>query len=451
LPVFLGVYFLVPAASVNARNAVLLAGSLVFYAWGEPSFILLFAAQCVSAWAFGFAIDKFRGKQAGRVFFILSCAVSLSGLLIFKYADFFIANINRLPGADFSLLELTLPIGVSFYTFQILSYTIDLDRGNITLQRSPVDFSAYVAMFPQLIAGPIVRYADVARELSGREHTLARFASGGTRFTLGLAKKVLLANTFGGLVTAYKDAGENSVLFGWLYVVAFAMQIYFDFSGYSDMAIGMGRILGFNFLENFDYPYTAKSITEFWRRWHMSLSGWFRDYVYIPMGGSRVKPARHLFNILLCWLLTGFWHGADWNFICWGLYFGLLLLFEKYALSKFKLPAVIGHVYLLLAVGIGWVFFDGSGFAGIGATLGSLIGVGADGLYGTASVYYLRSYAVPLIIGVLGCTRLPKLAALKLNGRTADVLEMIMMAAMLLLVTAFLADGSFNPFIYFRF
>jgi alginate O-acetyltransferase complex protein AlgI len=430
---------------------VLLAGSLVFYAWGEPAFILLFVAQCVSAWAFGFAIDRFRGKPAGRFFFILSCAVSLSGLLIFKYADFFIGNVNNLTGAGFSLLKLTLPIGVSFYTFQILSYTIDLYRGSITLQRSPVDFSAYVAMFPQLIAGPIVRYADVARELAGREHTLERFASGSTRFILGLAKKVLLANTFGGLVAVYKATGENSVLFGWLYVTAFAMQIYFDFSGYSDMAIGMGRMLGFNFLENFNYPYTAKSITEFWRRWHMSLSGWFRDYVYIPMGGSRVKPARHLFNILFCWFLTGFWHGADWNFICWGLYFGLLLLFEKYVLSKVKLLTVIGHVYLLLAVGIGWVLFDGSGFKEIGATLGHLIGVGADGFYGTASVYYLRSYAVPLLIGAVGCTRLPKLLAGKLNGRAVDVLEIIMTVVLLLLVTAFLADGSFNPFIYFRF
>ncbi len=272
----------------------MLIGSLIFYAWGERSFILLFMAQCVSAWAFGFAIDKYRGKPAGKVFLIISSAVSLSGLFIFKYADFFISNINGLLGANIGLLKLTLPIGVSFYTFQILSYTIDLYRGGITLQRGLIDFSAYVAMFPQLIAGPIVRYSQVAAELAARTHNFERFAKGARRFTAGLGKKVLIANVLGELVALYKNSGDTSALFAWMYMLAFALHIYFDFSGYSDMAIGIGHMLGFKFPENFRYPYAALGVTDFWRRWHISLSGWFRDYVYIPLGGSRVKAERYM-------------------------------------------------------------------------------------------------------------------------------------------------------------
>ena len=458
LPISLALYFLTPApgGSTRYRNLVLLIISLVFYAWGEPVYVLLMAAQCLAAWFFGVLIGRYRSKALPLT--IISVAVSLSALLFFKYANFFIRNINGLTGGNLGLLRLTLPVGISFYTFQTMSYTLDLYRGNIDVQRNPIDFSAYVTLFPQLIAGPIVRYADVAGALDHREISMARISLGARRFIIGLGKKVLLANLLGELVAIYKSSGDRSVLFVWIYLVAYSLHIYFDFSGYSDMAIGLGHMLGFQFPENFNYPYIARSITDFWRRWHMSLSGWFRDYVYIPLGGNRVSPGRFVFNIMAVWALTGFWHGADWNFILWGLYFGIILLAEKQILGKLldRAPKFLQHVYVLLVIFISWTIFDGQGLGDIAGRIGRIFGAGSNGFVGREALYYLRSYMIPLAAGAIGCTPLPRFLAGKLAGRAAaskvlTIAEPLALGILILTATAFIVDGSFNPFIYFRF
>ena len=458
LPVALILYFITPApgGSTRPRNLVLLIVSLVFYAWGEPVYVLLMAAQCGAAWFFGLLMDKYRGRA--KLIMCVSAALSLSGLLLFKYANFFIVNINSVSGSGLPLLKAMLPVGISFYTFQILSYTIDLYRGGVEVQRNFFDFSAYVTMFPQLIAGPIVRYADIAAELKSRTLSISGFSKGARRFIIGLGKKVLLANLLGELVDIYKHSGDTSVLFVWIYLVAYSLHIYFDFSGYSDMAIGLGHMLGFKFPENFNYPYVAVSITDFWRRWHMTLSGWFRDYVYIPLGGNRVSPGRFALNIMAVWALTGFWHGADWNFILWGLYFGLILLVEKHFLGRIldRSPGFLRHIYVLFIVFISWVLFDGQGLTDIVRQIGRVFGAGSDRFAGLEAVYYLRSYMIPLALGVMGCTPLPKLLAAKLEGAKSmsgifAVAEPLVLGILLLTATAFVVDGSFNPFIYFRF
>jgi alginate O-acetyltransferase complex protein AlgI len=458
LPVVVALYYILPQpkASPKWRNLVLLVASVVFYGWGEPKYLLLMAAQVFSGWFFGLLIEKFRGRAGSRAALIGALAVGLGSLMFFKYTDFFVANVNGLFGAAFKLPAIALPIGISFYTFQILSYDIDLYWGKTELQRNVLTFATYVTLFPQLIAGPIVRYADVARELAGREHSLERFAGGARRFVLGLGKKVLIANVLGELVDICKTNGEKSVLAVWLYIIAYAFHLYFDFSGYSDMAIGLGHIFGFEFMENFNYPYIAKSVTEFWRRWHISLSSWFRDYVYIPLGGNRVSAGRHVFNILAVWFLTGFWHGAGWPFIIWGVYFAALLLIEKFALGRVleKLPAFVSHIYLALFVLIGWVIFDAHELPVAFERIGMMFGAGVDGGAGGASLYYLRSYAVPLILAAIGSTRLPVLAVTALEKkapRLMTALEPVCVGALLILITAYLVDGSFNPFIYFRF
>jgi len=448
LPLTLALYFVIPSPKGRPafRNILLLGASLVFYAWGEPVYVLLMLAQCLAAWAFGLGIEKWRGRRAGKALFVLSCCVSLSALLFFKYTDFVLANLRLAP------LRLALPIGISFYTFKILSYTIDLRRGKIQAQRNFFTLATYIALFPQLMAGPIVRYADVAKELARREHSMDEFARGAERFVIGLAKKVILANTLGQLVEHVR-ATPNAMA-AWTYLLAYTLHIYFDFSGYSDMAIGMGRMLGFRFLENFDYPYASRSVAEFWRRWHMSLGSWFRDYVYIPLGGNRVKPLRYCLNILVVWGLTGFWHGANWNYMLWGLYYGLLLLFEKFVLRgrEERWPRALQHTYGLLMVGLGFVLFDCVNLAGAGATYAALFGF-SGGTSG-AALYYLRSYALPLLIGVFGATPLPARLAKKFREaapRAFTVLALLCLAALLAIVTASLADGSFNPFIYFQF
>ena len=456
LPITLIVYFLtpMPKGSPRWRNIVLLTASMIFYAWGEPRYVFLMAAQCVSAWGFGLLIDKYRGQKASKTWMIVSIAISFSGLIFFKYANFFITNVNSAIKSDIPLIGLLMPIGISFYTFQIVSYTFDLYKEKTEVQHNVLDFSTYVALFPQLIAGPIVRYVDVAREIGRREHSWARFAMGSRRFILGLGKKMLLANQFGELVDIYKKSGDQSVLFVWLYIVAYALQIYFDFSGYSDMAIDLGHIFGFRFLENFNYPYIADSITNFWRRWHMSLSSWFRDYVYIPLGGNRVKTGRFIFNILVVWALTGFWHGADWNFILWGTYFGVILLIEKFFLSRLleKVPKFVRHVYVMLIVFISWVFFDAASGGEAFAAISRMFGAGAGGVAGDEALYYLRSYAIPILIGIIGATPLPKRLAGKIDAtKAATVLEPAVLAVLLIAATACVVDGSFNPFIYFRF
>ena len=324
LPAALLIYF---AAPRQLKNAVLLLASLFFYAWGEPKYMLLMLVSIVQGYGFGLLIEKHRGQKASKVFLTLSILVSLGLLGYFKYADFFLSSVNAVTGLSLPLLKLSLPIGISFYTFQVLSYVIDVYRGETAAQRNFIDLAAYVSLFPQLIAGPIVRYSDVAAELKSRTHSVSAAAEGVRRFTVGFAKKILLANQFGALASAYKSTQDASVLFVWLYALAFLLQVYFDFSGYSDMAIGLGRMLGFHFPENFNYPYISASITEFWRRWHMSLGSWFRDYLYIPLGGNRVSKTKWLRNILIVWLLTGLWHGADWRYLAWGLFTGLLAAF----------------------------------------------------------------------------------------------------------------------------
>ncbi|MDR2620242.1 MAG: MBOAT family protein [Propionibacteriaceae bacterium] len=462
LPLTLAVYFITPlpaSGTTRWRNLVLLVASFIFYAWGEPIYVALMAAEVVALWGIGLLLARATTVRAKRGWVGTAVVIAIGVLGYFKYADFFINSFNTAFGLSIPLLRIALPIGISFYTFQMLSYIFDLSAERVTVQRNVLDFATYVVLFPQLVAGPIVRYSDVAAQLSTRSHTLQRFADGATRFTVGLAKKVLIANTIAELATIVAASDERTFLSAWLWVVAFSLQIYFDFSGYSDMAIGIGTMLGFDFPENFNYPYIALSITDFWRRWHMSLSSWFRDYVYIPLGGSRVKPIRHFGNIFAVWALTGFWHGADWRFIAWGLYFGVVLVIEKYAFGGrlLRLPAALAHIYTLLLICIGWVLFEIAGFGNAAALLGRMVGIGTAGLAGAESLYYLRSYAVLLTLGVLGATPLPRwigerIAAWRIGSFTPSaVLRPIALALLLLLVTAFLVDGSFNPFIYFRF
>ena len=451
LPCVLFVYFIVPQ---KGRNAVLLAASLFFYGWGEPKFLLFMVFSIVQGYVFARLIGRGRRK---KLFLTLSLVLSFALLGYCKYADFFIENFNAATGLSLPLLKIALPIGISFYTFQIASYEIDVYRGDVAAQHNFIDFAAYVAMFPQLIAGPIVRYRDIAPQLKERTHSLEAAASGASRFAVGLGKKVLVANVLAQLVSAYKASAEQTALYAWLYAIAFTLQIYFDFSGYSDMAIGLGRIFGFTFPENFRYPYIAKSITEFWRRWHMSLGTWFRDYLYIPLGGSRCSRIRHIFNILVVWMATGFWHGAAWNFVFWGLFYAVLLMAEKFfLLPALKKGRVLPHVYVLLAVTLGFVLFDAASLKDALHQLGTLFGAGTASGLGAEALYMLRSYGVVLALAVLGATPLP--AMLWKKAQEAKSLAPVLMVAeplctlaLLVLCTAFLVDGSFNPFLYFRF
>ena len=451
LPCVLLVYFAVPQ---KGRNAVLLAASLFFYGWGEPRFLLFMVFSIVQGYIFARLIERGRRK---KLFLTLSLVLSFALLGYCKYADFFIENVSAVTGLSLPLLKIALPIGISFYTFQIAGYEIDVYRGNVAAQRNFIDFAAYVAMFPQLIAGPIVRYRDIAAQLRERTHSLEAAASGASRFAVGLGKKVLVANVLAQLVSAYKASAEPTALYAWLYAIAFTLQIYFDFSGYSDMAIGLGRLFGFDFPENFNYPYISKSITEFWRRWHISLGSWFRDYVYIPLGGNRRGIGRQLFNILVVWMLTGLWHGAAWNFVLWGVFYALLLTAEKLGLKKaLDNHGALGHVYVLLAVLLGFVLFNADSLGQAAQDIAGMFAFGKLPLFSAEAVYYLRSYGVVLILAVIGATPLPKrvIAALSENRkltRSWNVLEPLLLTGLLLVVTAYLVDGSFNPFLYFRF
>ena len=355
------------------------------------------------------------------------------------------------------LLRVALPIGISFYTFQILSYVVDVHRGTVAAQRNLIDLGTYIAMFPQLIAGPIVRYADIEPQLKERRSTPAMVAAGAQRFVLGLGKKVLIANVLYQLITVYKATTQPSVLYSWMYAAAYMLHIYFDFSGYSDMAIGLGKIFGFTFAENFNYPYISRSVTEFWRRWHMSLGSWFRDYVYIPMGGNRVAPARRYLNILVVWMLTGLWHGADWNFVLWGLFFAVFLILEKgFLLKPLQRLPVLSHLYTLLLVAVSFVIFDSAGLSEAAAHLGRMFGAGGVPLATGEALYYLGSYAVTFIIAIIGATPYPtrwmnRLSEGPKTGRVLAVAAPVALIALLAVVTAYLVDGSFNPFLYFRF
>ncbi len=455
LPVVLIVYFIVPK---QLKNAWIMLSSFFFYGWGEPKFLIIMIASIAQGYVFGLLIEKFRDrKNLSRLFMILSCVVGLGLLAYFKYVDFFISSFNQISGLALPLVGIALPIGISFFTFQIVSYDIDVYRGDVAAQKNPIYLAAYISMFSQLIAGPIVRYSDIAAQLQTRTHSIERFSLGIRRFMIGLSKKMLVANILGELVSDFKASDDKSVLYFWLYAVAYTLHIYFDFSGYSDMAIGLGRIMGFDFVENFNYPYIAASITDFWRRWHISLSTWFRDYVYIPLGGNRVKKARWIFNIFVVWFLTGLWHGAAWNFAVWGLLYAALLMFEKLIGLKFlKKTKVISHVYTMLFVILGFVIFDAASLSDAFSYIGSMFGAGGYPLVSEEALYALRSYAVVFIIGIIGATPLAKNLIAKVRTASGaqlalNIAEPVVLVALLAVCTAYMVDGAFNPFLYFRF
>ena len=444
LPIVILGYFVLPKV---LRNGWLLLVSLVFYAWGEPKLVTVMLASIVLNWLWGIGIGRSKSILWKRIFLTLSCLTCLGLLGWFKYADFVLENINALFGTSIPLLKLILPIGISFYSFQILSYTIDVYRGHAETQYNIIDFGCYVVLFPQLIAGPIVRYVDVERELRSRKTTMEDFRLGLRRFIFGLGKKILIANQLGQFIELFRASGEKSLLFYWLYALAFCLHIYFDFSGYSDMAIGLGRIFGFKFLENFNYPFLSASIQEFWRRWHMTLGGWFRDYLYIPLGGSRVSKGKWLRNVLFVWMFTGLWHGAEWTFVAWGLMFAALLLMEK-VVNVNAWPKLIRHVYVLLIIAVSFVLFNAVDLSQAGSDIAGMFGFGGVPAVTAETIYYLRSYAGVFLCGIIGATPWPKKLALK---REMPILDALAMAALLLLCTASLVDGSFNPFLYFRF
>lgn len=449
LPLVMVLYFLVPRWG---KNTVLLLSSLVFYGWGEPKLLFLMIFTIVLFWACGLAMGRAAGQRQKKFWLLVSVVISVALLGLFKYADFFIGSFNSLTGLGLPMLRLALPVGISFYTFQCLSYTIDVYRGEVPPQKNILSFGAYVSMFPQLIAGPIVRYCDIARQLENRTHSWEQVSRGLRRFLVGLSKKVILADNFALLIKLFRESDEKSVLFYWLYALAFLFNIYFDFSGYSDMAIGLGRIFGFDFPENFNYPYLSKSVTEFWRRWHMTLGSWFRDYVYIPMGGNRVGRGRWVFNILTVWMLTGLWHGAAWNFVLWGLFFGVMLMIEKWVPALQKLPGLLRHGYVLLAVILSFVLFNADGLTMAGQDMAGLLGLGGVPPVSPAAVYYLKSYAVLFLLGIAGSTPVVKQAAENISRtRIGGILEPVALAIALLVCTAYLVDGSFSPFLYFRF
>ena len=463
IPITLLIYFLVP---FRWRNLVLLLTSLIFYGWGEPLYVFLMtftiAADYIFGWYVGKAIDAENPKRA-KTILIISIVFNLAILGFFKYAGFLVSTFSTLTGLSIDFPAISLPIGISFYTFQALSYVIDVYRGDGRAQKNIVNFGTYVTLFPQLIAGPIVRYHDVDQQLTCREHSVTLAASGIRTFCAGLAKKVLLANAAGELWRSVYTLPESelTVVGAWFGIICYSFQLYFDFSGYSDMAIGLGKILGFNFLENFDYPYISKSITEFWRRWHISLSSWFREYVYIPLGGNRRGAARTYLNLLAVWLLTGLWHGANWNFVLWGLYYFVLLVIEKAFLGRLleKLPAILRHIYALFFIVIGWLLFvfDGSGaglaFADGIRYLGTMFGAGGGGLISPADLWEIARSGVLLVIMAFAATPFARRAFWRgyENKRWVGWASVVGCIAILLISTAYLVDSSFNPFLYFRF
>ncbi len=452
LPLTLALYFLTP---LRRRNFVLLLASLFFYGWGEPVYVGIMFLSIFIDYTHGLLVEKYRERdRLARWFVGQSVVFNLLLLGFFKYWDFLAANLSLLPGVSIPQLGLPLPLGISFFTFQTMSYTIDVYRRDAPVQRNIIGFGAYVTLFPQLIAGPIVKYKTVAAELVHRTVTSRDFAEGACRFTAGLAKKVLLANAAGALwesCQASQNAGALTVAGGWTGLFAFGLQIYFDFSGYSDMAIGLGRILGFRFDENFDHPYLSTSVGEFWRRWHMSLTSWFREYLYFPLGGSRAGSAKTLRNLLIVWFCTGFWHGASWNFVLWGLYFGLWLILERFVFRDLlaRTPVLVKRFYTLLVVFVGWGIFAMEDLGVCGRYLAVCFGNGP--LWSAPDGYRLRSWALILLLLALGSTTLAADLWKKIPERGRKVLAPVLMALGLVVSTAYLVDGSYNPFLYFRF
>lgn len=457
LPVVLMAYFLVPK---KLKNVVILVSSLVFYAWGEPVYVVLMIFSIVYNYIAGIEIEynRDRGKKRRvKTVFLMAVAVNLLVLGFFKYYGFLLQNLNQILPVDIPYRALPLPIGISFYTFQTLSYVIDVYWGNVGVQKNLIHFGTYISMFPQLIAGPIVRYADVENQLTNRRVSLVRFGDGVAWFLRGLSKKVLLANNVGMAYDAIAalPGSEVSVLAAWIGCAAYTFQIYFDFSGYSDMAIGLGKMFGFEFMKNFDYPYTSTSITDFWRRWHISLSSWFREYVYIPLGGNRVGKSKHIRNIFIVWMLTGLWHGAAWNFIFWGLYYGILLLLEKYILKDIikRLPGVVKHIYTMVLVMIGWVFFFSPGIGSAFVYIGKMFGIGADGFVNATAVYYLYNYILLFLVLIL-CSvpyTYKKFSRFMLRKKSRCPAAIATYILMFILSTAYLVNATYNPFLYFRF
>ena len=449
LAITLAVYYVTP---LKWRNLVLFTVSLAFYGWGEPKYIALMIVSILIAYFFGFFIEKHResNKRRAKIYLAVSIIGNLSFLLFFKYYNFFAENIG------FSTIEgLTLPVGISFYTFQIMSYSIDLYRGEVPLAKKIVPFGTYVTLFPQLIAGPIVRYKDVCDQLEERKETVAKFASGVNRFVTGLAKKLILGDSAAAIAELLERNAEfeATVVGTWVVMLCYTFHIYFDFSGYSDMAIGLGRMFGFEFVENFNYPYIAKSITDFWRRWHITLSTWFREYIYIPLGGNRVCKPRAFFNLAAVWFLTGFWHGADWNYILWGVYFWVFLVIEKAFLGKFlqKLP-IIAHLYTLIIVGFGWIIFFHPDLSSILSTAKQLIGIGTD--FASDTVGYMLLSLLPfIVVCALACTPIPKNAFCKLRNKfpAVSTISPIAIALLFVVCIAYMVDNSFSPFLYYIF
>lgn len=446
LPIVLAIYYLVPN---KWKNIILLISSFIFYFYGEPKYVILMLFSIICTYIFGLLINKY--KKHSKLFLTLFICISVGLLIYFKYINFIIQNINLWLNNKIDLIHVALPIGISFYTFQMISYIVDVYRGQAKVQKNILKLAMYVSLFPQLIAGPIVRYKAIEEQLEKRDYTMEKFAQGTRRFIIGLGKKVLIANVLGELTTTFNASNDTSILFYWLYAISVMLQIYFDFSGYSDMAIGLGKMFGFEFLENFNYPYIATSITDFWRRWHISLSSWFRDYIYIPLGGNRVSKAKWIRNIMIVWMLTGLWHGAEWNFIFWGLYFGILLIIEKLFLEKYlkKLPKIISRIYTLLLVMISFIIFNGNNIL---QKIGGLAGIGGVPAISQESIYYLKSYFVVIIIGIIGATPILKnIANSNKIHKLINVLEPIFLLLMLIISTSYIVDGSFNPFLYFRF
>ena len=451
LPIVLILYFIIPK---KYRNYILLIFSIIFYMYGEPKYVILMLVEILVAYFGALLIDKYKSKEI----FLITIIIHIGLLCVFKYTDLFIGTINSIFKTNISFLNIALPIGISFYTFQILSYVIDVYRGKVKVQKNILKLATYVSLFPQLIAGPIVRYETICDELDNRDETIEKFSLGVRRFIIGLAKKVLIANMLGELCTKFSLVDERSVLFYWIFAISYMLQVYFDFSAYSDMAIGLGKMFGFTFLENFNYPFISKSITEFWRRWHISLSSWFKDYVYIPLGGSRKGTLKLVRNILIVWFLTGIWHGAAYNFILWGLFIGVFLVIEKLWLSKYisKLPKFLRNIYVLFIIMISFIMFNAGSINEAFFNIKGLFGLNKEVFINNYTIYYLKSYLVVLIIAIFGATPLfkniiEKLRKNKTINNFINVLEPIFLIILLLLVTAYLIDSSYNPFLYFRF
>ena len=450
LPTVLILYFIVPK---KYKNLLLLISSLLFYFYGEPKYIILMVIEIVLAYFEARLIEKYKSKEI----FIFSIFIHVLLLCIFKYTNFLITNINGIFNTNISLLNIVLPIGISFYTFQIISYLVDVYKEKVKVQKNFISLATYVSLFPQLIAGPIVRYETINDELDNRKQTFNDFSSGISRFIIGLSKKVLIANILGELCNIFILSNEKTILFYWIYGISYSLQIYFDFSAYSDMAIGLGRMFGFHFMENFDYPYISKSITEFWRRWHISLSSWFKDYVYIPLGGSREGTFKLIRNILIVWLLTGLWHGSEWTFVIWGMFIGILLVIEKLLLNKYieKLPSIVRRIYTLFIIMISFIIFSGSN---INESFNNIVGLFnfSNPFINRFTIHYLKDYGLVLIIAIFLSTPILKNTIIKLKenkkiNNIINILDIIVLLILLVIVTSYLIDSSYNPFLYFRF